>query len=100
MGHARALLTLDCKAQLQIINKIIQKNLSVRTTELLVKQAQFQQKNLLSKIIDRDTLYLQQQLSEKLNAKVEIIHKKNGSGQLTIKYASLEELDGILQQLD
>lgn len=100
VGHARALLTLDHPMQLQLANKIIQKKLTVRTAELLVKQAQFQQKTLLSKIIDRDTLYLQQQLSEKLNAEVEINHKKNGSGQLTIKYASLEELDGILQQFN
>lgn len=98
MGHARALLTLDSATQAQLANKITQRNLTVRATELLVKQAQFQQKTLLSKLIDRDTLHLQQQLSEKLNAEVEINHKKNGSGQLTIKYASLEELDGILQQ--
>lgn len=100
MGHARALLTLDDATQLQLAHKIVQKNLTVRATELLVKQTQFQQKSLLSKIIDRDTLHLQQHLSEKLNAKVEINHKKNGSGQLTIKYASLEELDGILQQFN
>ena len=99
MGHARALLTLDCGIQLQLATKIIRQNLTVRATELLVKQTQFQQKTLLSKIIDRDTLRLQQQLSEKLNAQVEINHKKNGSGRLTIKYASLEELDGILQQI-
>jgi ParB family chromosome partitioning protein len=98
MGHARALLTLDHTMQVQLANKIAQQGLSVRAVELLVKQAQFQQKTLLSKIIDRDTLYLQQQLSEKLNAKVEINHKKNGSGQILINYTSLEELDGILQQ--
>lgn len=100
VGHARALLTLDHAMQLQLAKKSVQKNLTVRAVELLVKQVQFQQKSLLRKIIDRDTLHLQQQLSEKLNAKVEINHKKNGSGQLTIKYASLEELDGILQQFN
>jgi ParB family chromosome partitioning protein len=99
MGHARALLTLDSTMQLQLANKIVRKNLTVRATELLVKHMQFQEKTLLGKIIDRDTLHLQQQLSEKLNAQVEINHKKNGSGQLTIKYASLEVLDGILQQI-
>lgn len=99
MGHARALLTLDNATQMELANKIIQKNLTVRATELLVKQTQFQQKTLLSKIIDRDTLHLQQQLSEKLNAKVEINHKKNGSGILQISYSNLEELDGILQKV-
>lgn len=98
MGHARALLTLEPAVQQQLANKIIQQGLTVRGAEMLAKQAQFQQPTLLRKIIDRDTLYLQQQISEKLNAKVEINHKKNGSGQLVINYTNLEELDGILQQ--
>jgi ParB family transcriptional regulator, chromosome partitioning protein len=99
-GHARALLPLNAALQLQLAQKIVQQNLSVRAAELLVKQAQESKKNLLNKIIDRDTLHLQQSLSEKLNAKVEIKHKKNGSGQLLISYSSLEELDGILQQFN
>jgi ParB family chromosome partitioning protein len=98
MGHARALLTLEPAVQQQLANKIIQQGLTVRGAEMLAKQAQFQQPTLLRKIIDRDTLYLQQQISEKLNAKVEINHKKNGSGQLVINYTNLEELEGILQQ--
>ena len=98
MGHARALLTLEPAVQQQLANKIIQQGLTVRGAEMLAKQAQFQPPTLLRKIIDRDTLYLQQQISEKLNAKVEINHKKNGSGQLVINYTNLEELDGILQQ--
>jgi ParB family chromosome partitioning protein len=98
MGHARALLTLEPAVQQQLANKIIQQGLTVRGAEMLAKQAQSQPPTLLRKIIDRDTLYLQQQISEKLNAKVEINHKKNGSGQLVINYTNLEELDGILQK--
>jgi ParB family chromosome partitioning protein len=97
MGHARALLTLDHNLQLQLANKIVQQGLTVREAEQLANQAQTK-KTPAKKIIDRDTLHLQQQLSEKLNAKVEIKHKKNGSGQLLISYTDLEELDGILQQ--
>lgn len=100
MGHARALLTLEPAVQQQLANKIIQQGLTVRGAEMLAKQAQSQQPTLLRKIIDRDTLYLQQQISEKLNAKVEINHKKNGSGQLVINYTNLEELDGILQKFN
>ncbi len=100
MGHARALLTLNKTLQLQLAHKIVQQGLTVRAAELLANQEQLSKKTLLNKIIDRDTLHLQQQLSERLNAKVEIKHKKNGSGQLLISYTSLDELDGILQQFN
>lgn len=100
MGHARALLTLNKTLQLRLAHKIVQQGLTVRAAELLANQEQLSKKTLLNKIIDRDTLHLQQQLSERLNAKVEIKHKKNGSGQLLISYTNLEELDGILQQFN
>lgn len=96
MGHARALLTLNHNLQLQLANKIVQHSLTVREAEVLAQQAHIKKPAL--KQIDRDTLLLQQQLSEKLNAKVEVKHKKNGSGQVQISYTNLEELDGLLQR--
>jgi ParB family transcriptional regulator, chromosome partitioning protein len=99
-GHARALLTLNPALQLQLAQQIAKQQLTVRQAEQLAKQAHSQAKPVVKKTIDSDTSRLQQQLSEKLNAKVEIKHQKNGSGQLLISYSNLEELDGILQQFN
>jgi ParB family chromosome partitioning protein len=44
-------------------------------------------------------LRLQEDLTAKLGAKVLIEHKENGAGKLIIAYSSLEELDGILEQI-
>lgn len=100
MGHARALLGLEGQKQVVAAYKIDKEGLTVRATERLVKE-------LLSptvraenpKILDRDTLRLQEDLTSRLGAKVSIDHKKNGAGKLIIAYSSLEELDGIIGQI-
>lgn len=100
MGHARALLGLEGQKQVVAAYKIDKEGLTVRATERLVKE-------LLSptvraenpKILDRDTLRLQEDLASRLGAKVSIDHKKNGAGKLIIAYSSLEELDGIIEQI-
>ncbi len=99
MGHARALLSLDQKKQLEIANKIIKLGLTVRQTEALVKDAsQSPQSNKQNK--DHDTLRLQEQLTEKTGAKVTINHQKNGKGKLIFNYTSLEELEGIINRIN
>ena len=99
MGHARALLSLDSSKQLAVANKIVRDGLTVRAAERFVKEALAAPKIIKAKEIDKDTLRLQEDLTEKLGAKVFIEHKENGSGKLVISYSSLEELDGILGQI-
>ncbi|MEQ1546318.1 ParB/RepB/Spo0J family partition protein [Methyloglobulus sp.] len=99
MGHARALLSLDAAKQVAAAQKIAREGLTVRAAEKLVKDAQTEPKPQKTKSIDYDTIRLQNQLTEKLGAKVVIEHKDNGAGKLVIAYASLEELDGILEQI-
>lgn len=99
MGHARALLSLDGQRQVAIANKIVKDGLTVRDAERLVKEAQTEPKMAKPRIIDKDTLRLQEELTAKLGAKVSIDHKENGTGKLVISYSSLEELDGILGQI-
>jgi ParB family chromosome partitioning protein len=99
MGHARALLSLDGVKQVAAAQKIAREELTVRAAEKLVKDAQEEAKPQKIKTIDKDTLRLQDELTAKLGAKVVIEHKDNGTGKLVISYASLEELDGILEQL-
>jgi ParB family transcriptional regulator, chromosome partitioning protein len=99
MGHARALLSLDAVKQVAAAQKIAREGLTVRAAEKLVKDAQAEAKPQKIKLVDHDTLRLQDELTAKLGAKVVIDHKDNGAGKLVIAYASLEELDGILEQI-
>jgi ParB family chromosome partitioning protein len=99
MGHARALLSLEGLKQVAIANKVVKEGLTVRATERLVKESQAEPKIQKIKVIDNDTLRLQNDLTAKLGAKVIIDHKENGSGKLVITYSSLDELDGIIGQL-
>jgi len=102
MGHARALLALEGSAQSKAAHQVVDKGLSVRETENLVRR-------LLTKgaahvadpggSTDPDIRALQQQLSEKLGAKVRIRHTRRGKGKLVIEYGTLEELDGILAKI-
>ena len=99
MGHARALLSLEGLKQVAIANKVAKEGLTVRAAERLVKESQAEPKIQKVKVIDNDTLRLQDDLTAKLGAKVIIDHKENGSGKLVIAYSSLDELDGIIGQL-
>jgi len=99
MGHARALLSLDGLKQVALANKVVKDGLTVRVTERLVKESHAEPKIHKVKVIDNDTLRLQDDLTAKLGAKVIIDHKENGSGKLVIAYSSLDELDGIIEQL-
>jgi ParB family chromosome partitioning protein len=99
MGHARALLSLDGLRQVAAANKIAKEGLTVRAAERLVKESQAEPTIKKIRVIDNDTLRLQQDLTAKLGAKVFIDHKENGAGKLVIAYSSLEELDGIIEQI-
>jgi len=99
MGHARALLPLATAKQLEAAHEITHKGLSVREAEKLVAKLlkpEVPKKHLGQ---DRDTLRLQEDLAEKLGAKVTIKHDKKGAGQLIIDYADLAQLDGLIQRI-
>lgn len=100
MGHARALLTLSPEQQSSIARTVIGKNLSVRQTEALVRRLQSGKKQQKSGTpLDPDIRTLQDDLSERLGAEVQIDHKAKGKGRLVIKYGSLDQLDGILTKI-
>ena len=98
MGHARALLGLRGGAQFKAAQEVEHKGLSVRETEKLVKKIGSPDagKPTTVKIVDPDTERLEQDLSEKLGAKVQFQSAKGGKGKLIINYNSMDELDGIL----
>lgn len=105
-GHARALITAPDPAGLA--RKVIQLGLSVRETERLAKKVTTEgTSGGMSKTRDRptvekdaDTRALEADLSANLGMKVTIQHD-NGqeSGLISIRYASLDELDDLCQKL-
>jgi len=98
MGHGRALLGLRGTAQSAAAAKVAKQGLSVRETEQMVRRETESAKRARPKTthLDPDIRRFQDQLSEKLGAKVHIQHSARGKGKLVIDYNSLEELDGIL----
>lgn len=96
MGHGRALLVLDAGKQLEVAHLIIQKQLSVRETENLLKRMNEMPSVKKRSFPDRDLLRLQEDISARLGANVIIKPGKKGTGNVVIHYASLEQLDGIL----
>lgn len=99
MGHARALLGLEEAKQAEIANKAVKQSLTVRAVEKLVREFQEGVKPIVAKKVDPDTLRLQQELSEKTGAKVEINHQ-GGKGKLIFSYTTLEELEGIIRKIN
>ena len=99
MGHARALLALEGNKQVAAGTKIVTEGLTVRGAEKLVRAAQEEKEKPKTKIIDSDTLRLQEELAAKLGAKVAINHQQNGKGKLVINYMSLDELEDIINRI-
>ena len=97
LGHAKCLLGLEGNSQIQAARTVASKKLTVRQTEALVKQLQNPSpKKDTQPTPNQDIENLQQDLSDKLGAKVSIQHSSKGSGKLVITYNSVDELDGIL----
>jgi len=102
MGHARALLALIRHDQVEIARIVVNRGLSVRETEALVKKTLASQNRTVSKprAVDPDVRRLENRISEKLGAAVKIKPGKKGAGQLIIHFHSSAELDGILEHLE
>ena len=104
MGHARALLGLEGAAQSTAARQVVAQKLSVRETEQLVRR--MQQTAAASAAPDKpktapdpNIRNLQENLSTKIGAKVDIQYTARGKGKLVIHYNSLDELDGILEHI-
>ncbi|WP_372860810.1 ParB/RepB/Spo0J family partition protein [Spongiibacter sp.] len=101
MGHGRALLGLPAEQQSSAAATVVSRGLSVRQTEALVRRLvdEAQSPGNAAPRLDPDIQQLQNALSEKVGSPVQIQHGAKGSGKLTIKYSSLDELDGILAHI-
>ena len=103
MGHARALLGLPVAQQGGAAARVVEGGLSVRDTERLVHQLQNPPKRTAASGTragnDADTARLETDLAERLGASVRIEPGRKGAGRIVIRYASLEELDGIVTRV-
>lgn len=99
-GHARALITVSDPVVLA--RQVVERDLSVRQTEALARQAQDPRPVPVSRAPakDADTRALEQDLGAAIGLRVAIQHAPGGQkGELRIRYGSLEELDGLCQLL-
>jgi ParB family chromosome partitioning protein len=107
MGHARALLALEGAQQIMTATEVVAKKLTVREAEKLVTRAQGggRQQPLLRAKAQKsgDIQRIEHTLSDLLAANVEVRVKKRTrrgeQGEISIAFASLDELDGILSRL-
>jgi ParB family chromosome partitioning protein len=104
MGHARALLGLENRRkQIELATLVVTKSLSVRETEALVRRisnpAPAATPASAGRTLDPNIRRLQDDLSEKLGARVAIEHAQSGKGKVVVTYNSLDELDGILSHI-
>ena len=100
MGHARALLGLSGERQVQAAGEVVRRELSTRETEELVRRLKSGKRSAASTSRpDPDVANLEQELSMRLGAPVRIRHTAKGKGSLSVKYTSLDELDGIIEHI-
>jgi ParB family transcriptional regulator, chromosome partitioning protein len=104
MGHARALINVDTvDKQLYIFNEIKAKALSVRQTESLVRNLYKQDagvKKTAKSSMPQGFQKIEDNLASHFGTRVKLKPGRNGSGQITIEYYSLDELNGILRKID
>ena len=95
-GHARSLIGLV--NSVDIAKKIIQKKLSVRQSEILVRQFKDKKFKLVSKK-DPNILDLQKVLEEKVGLTISINNKKNNSGTISFEYQDLDQLNRLIDTI-
>ena len=102
-GHARAILGAPTQAlQREVAKHVVERGLSVRQTEALVKTIQKQQERPKEKGRDEISLYLgelEKSLSGRLGRKVTISHHGK-KGKVQLEYYSSEDLEVLLTLLD
>jgi ParB family chromosome partitioning protein len=103
MGHARALINVDkIDQQLYIFDEIKTKGLSVRQTENLVRKLykEKEPKKSSSDSLPDGYKKVEDKLCSHFSTRVKLKHSRNGSGQITFDYYSLDELNKLLDQMN
>lgn len=107
MGHARALLgastgengeKLSGREQTRLARQVVSRRLTVRQTEQLVRNLR-QPTKPAARVTDADTRRLENRLSQHLGQPVAVRHSHKGKGRVVISYASLDELEAVMERL-
>jgi ParB family chromosome partitioning protein len=98
MGHARTLLPLPKDLQIKLAQEVAIRELSVRQTEVLVRQALNPNPKNINKISPQ-WLEMTESLSKRLNSKAEIKPGKGDSGKIIIHFDSKESLTDIFKKI-
>lgn len=99
MGHARPLVGLPEAQAMQLAEQCVAQGWSARQMEAHAKKATAATQKPSRKAVDADVAALQDELTRRLGLVVEIICRKNGSGEMRIRYSKPAELDGVLARL-
>jgi ParB family chromosome partitioning protein len=103
MGHARALINVDTvDKQLYIFHEIVEKKLSVRQTEELVRKmykSNAPVKQTIKSGLAPAYKKIEDNLASYFSTKVKLNHSSKGYGSISIEYYSLDELNKILHQI-
>lgn len=103
MGHARALINVDVvDKQLRLFKEIIDKGLSVRQAENLVRTL-YNEKKAPAKT-EKTTLppifrKIEDTICSHFGTKAKLVHQKKGHGQIVLEYYSVEELNALLEKM-
>jgi len=90
-GHARAIAgSGDGSAQERVAAQVVQRKLSVRDTEKLVRE--------LGQRPDPDHAAVEERLRRALGTKVRLRARSDGAGTIEVDYFSLDELQGLLER--
>lgn len=105
MGHAKALISVeDVDVQLFLHKEIMEKELSVRKAEEMVRELQHspakKQVSEAGKTISSEHRKVQDDLSSKFGTKVTVKADNNGKGHIQIPFLSNDDLNRILEMLD
>ncbi|MDQ7012176.1 MAG: ParB/RepB/Spo0J family partition protein [Mariprofundaceae bacterium] len=97
MGQARPLVGLPQARAEMLAAECVTHGWSARQMEQHAKKSV--QRGRRTALVDADVAALQDELTRKLGLPVELKCRKNGSGELRIRYTRPEELDGVLSRL-
>lgn len=105
MGHARALININTiDNQLFVFHEIVEKELSVRQTEELVRNLYKQNKQPVKSTVKQNLLpaykRIEDNLASHFGTKVKLAHNKQGFGSISIEYYSLDELNKLLEMMN
>lgn len=101
MGHARALLGLEGEAQSTAAGDVVEKGLSVRETEQLIRRLlkPITEKPHPSEALLEEITKIEYLISEKLGDRFAVKHSASGKGKLVIDYADVADLKEIVKRI-